>query len=95
MEWTVTCHVLEASAPTRFGWCVSDPAKRSSTWSYDLEPAPGGGTRVRERFHHGPGQSMVRMMIETRGADPAEAIGRRARMLAEDTAGFSRPPTHC
>ena len=86
MEWTVTCHVLEATAPTRFEWCVSDPAERSSTWSYDLEPVAGSGTRVRQRFRHGPGRSMVRAMIEG-GADPAETVDWRARMLAEDMAG--------
>ncbi len=82
MEWQVTGHVLEAAAPTTFVWCVSDPERRSSTWRYDITPLESG-SHVRQEFRHGPGMSMVRHVIEG-GADPAETIGWRSRLLADD-----------
>ena len=85
MEWTVTCHVVDRVRPARFAWCVSDPELRSSTWSYELV-ADGDGTLVRQEFRHGPGRSMVRMMIEEQGADAATTIAWREGMLASDMA---------
>ncbi|MCB5167461.1 SRPBCC family protein [Streptomyces bambusae] len=86
MEWSVTCHVLASEAPTRFVWCVSDPASPSSTWSYDLAPREAG-TLVTQRFQHGPGASLVREMASARGADADGIVRWRAEMLAADMAG--------
>lgn len=62
-EWSLECTVLEAVAPTRFAWCVLDPARPSSRWSVDLT-SEGERTRVRQRFVHGPGPSGVRWWVE-------------------------------
>ncbi|MER7761644.1 SRPBCC domain-containing protein [Streptomyces sp. NPDC097619] len=86
MEWSVVCHVLASEAPTRFVWCVSEPARPSSTWSYDLAPRDGG-TLVTQRFRHGPGASLVREMAAARGADADGIVRWRADMLAADMAG--------
>ena len=63
LEYEVTCVVTEADQPL-FGWVVLDdsggPAPQSSSWRYRIEPLPGGGSRVRQRFTHGPGASYLR-----------------------------------
>lgn len=82
-DWTVLGHVLEADRPTRFVWCISDPAHRSSTWSYDLRATPTG-TLVRQQFRHGPGRSMIRAMIEARPDAQGRITAWRSQMLAQD-----------
>jgi hypothetical protein len=39
---------------------ADDPARPSSLWRYRIDPLPGGGSRVRQRFTHGPGDSFLR-----------------------------------
>src|SRR6185437_15493042 len=50
-EYEVTCVVTEADRPRSFAWVVlddsEDPARPSSSWRYQIEPLPGGGSRVR------------------------------------------------
>jgi uncharacterized protein YndB with AHSA1/START domain len=67
--WSVECHVITCTPPTDFAFTVGDPGRPSSTWSYDLE-ATGQGTRVRQRFQHGPGRSGLSYAIHT---DPGNA----------------------
>src|SRR5262249_13261738 len=54
----------EADRPRAFAWVVlddsGDPARPSSSWRYRIDPLPGGGSRVRQRFTHGPGASFLR-----------------------------------
>ncbi len=63
-EYEVTCVVTEADRPRAFAWVVlddsGDPARPSSSWRYRIDPLPGGGSRVRQRFTHGPGASYLR-----------------------------------
>ena len=63
----VECVVTEAVRPSVFGWLVLDDerdvARPGSIWRYELESA-GSGTRVRQRFTHGPGLTGVRDYIQ-------------------------------
>src|SRR5580700_8246649 len=78
-EYEVTCVVTEAKRPRAFGWVVlddsGDPARPSSSWRYQIDPLPGGGSRVRQRFTHGPGASYLR-------AAAAKAPNRAAEIIA-------------
>ena len=90
-EYEVTCMVTEADRPRAFAWMVlddnDDPAHPSSTWRYRIDPLPGGGSRVRQRFTHGPGDSYLRA-VATEAPDRAAGIiaarldGLRANMSA-------------
>ena len=63
------------------------PPRPSSSWRYQIDPLPGGGSRVRQRFTHGPGASFLRAVAAT-APDRAAAIvaarrdGLRANMRA-------------
>jgi uncharacterized protein YndB with AHSA1/START domain len=78
-EYEVTCVVTEAERPRAFAWVVlddsGDPARPSSSWRYRIDPLPGGGSRVRQRFTHGPGASYLR-------AAAAKAPDRAAEIIA-------------
>lgn len=78
-EYEVTCVVTEADRPGAFAWVVlddsGDPARPSSSWRYRIDPLPGGGSRVRQRFTHGPGASYLR-------AAAAKAPDRAAEIIA-------------
>ncbi len=90
-EYEVTCVVTEAGRPRAFAWVVlddsGDPARPSSSWRYRIDPLPGGGSRVRQRFTHGPGASYLRT-VATKAPDQAAGIiaarrdGLRANMSA-------------
>jgi uncharacterized protein YndB with AHSA1/START domain len=90
-EWEVTCVVTEADRPRTFAWAVlddtGDPARPSSLWRYEIDALPGGGSRVRQRFTHGPGLSFLRPLAEAAPDGAAEIIaarrdGLRANMTA-------------
>jgi uncharacterized protein YndB with AHSA1/START domain len=78
-EYQVTCVVTEADRPREFAWVVlddsGDPARPSSLWRYRIDPLPGGSSRVRQRFTHGPGASYLQ-------AAAAKAPGRAAAIIA-------------
>jgi len=78
-EYEMTCVVTEADRPRAFAWLVLDdsggPARPSSSWRYRIDPLPGGGSRVRQRFTHGPGASYLR-------AAAAQAPDRAAEIIA-------------
>jgi len=90
-EYEVTCVVTEADRPRAFAWMVlddnDDPGRPSSSWRYRIDPVPGGGSRVRQRFTHGPGDSYLRA-VATEAPDRAAEIiaarldGLRANMSA-------------
>ena len=90
-EYEVTCVVTDADRPRTFAWVVlddsGDPARPSSSWRYWIEPLPRGGSRVRQRFTHGPGASYLREIAVT-APDRAVALiarrrdGLRANMTA-------------
>lgn len=90
-EYEVTCIVTEADRPRAFAWMVlddnDDPGRPSSTWRYRIDPLPGGGSTVRQRFTHGPGDSYLRA-VATEAPDRAAEIiaarldGLRANMSA-------------
>jgi Polyketide cyclase / dehydrase and lipid transport len=90
-EYQVTCVVTEADRPRAFAWAVlddsGDPARPSSLWRYQIDPLPGGGSRVRQRFTHGPGASFLRAAAAKAPDRAAEIItarldGLRASMSA-------------
>jgi hypothetical protein len=72
-EYAVTCVVTEADRPRAFAWVVlddgGDPARPSSSWRYRIDPLPGG-SRVRQRFTHGPGASYLRAAPRRRRTGP-------------------------
>jgi uncharacterized protein YndB with AHSA1/START domain len=78
-EYEVTCVVTEADRPRALAWVVlddsGDPARPSSSWRYRIDPLPGGGSRVRQRFTHGPGASYLR-------AAAAQAPDRATEIIA-------------
>ena len=84
-EYEATCVVTEADRPRAFAWMVlddsGDPARPSSSWRYRIDPLPGGGSRVRQRFTHGPGASYLR-------AAAAEAPHRAAEIIAARRQGL-------
>jgi uncharacterized protein YndB with AHSA1/START domain len=90
-EYEVTCVVTEADRPRVFAWMVlddsGDPARPSSSWRYRIDPLPGGCSRVRQRFTHGPGASYLRAAAAKAPDQAAEIIaarrdGLRANMCA-------------
>ena len=90
-EYEVTCVVTEADRPHSFAWAVlddsDDPARPSSSWRYRIDPLPGGSSRVRQRFTHGPGDSFLRAVAAEAPDGAAETIaarldGLRANMSA-------------
>ena len=90
-EYEVTCVVTEADRPRAFAWVVlddsGDPARPSSSWRYRIDPLPGGSSRVRQRFTHGPGASYMRTAAAKAPDRAAEIIaarrdGLRANMTA-------------
>lgn len=78
-EYEVTCVVTEADRPRACTWVVlddsGDPARPSSLWRYRIDPLTGGGSKVRQRFPHGPGASYLR-------AAAANAPDRAAGIIA-------------
>jgi uncharacterized protein YndB with AHSA1/START domain len=74
-EYDVSCMVTEADRPHAFAWVVlddsEDPARPSSLWRYRIDPLPGG-SRIRQRFTHGPGLSFLR---EAAAEAPHRAVG--------------------
>ena len=90
-EYEVTCVVTEADRPGTFAWVVlddsGDPARPSSLWRYRIDPLPGGRSRVRQRFIHGPGASFLRAVAaeapeRAPGVIAARRDGLRANMSA-------------
>jgi hypothetical protein len=86
----VTCVVTEADRARAFAWVVlddsGDPARPSSSWRYRIDPVPGG-SRVRQRFTHGPGASYLQSAAAETPDRAAEIIaarldGLRANMSA-------------
>jgi hypothetical protein len=77
----VTCVVTEADRPHAFAWVVlddsGDPGRPSSSWRYQIAPLPGGRTRVRQRFIHGPGVSYLRVIAAQVPDRAAEIIAAR------------------
>src|SRR3984893_3921209 len=90
-EYEVTCVVTEADRPRVVAWVVlgagGAPPRPSSPWGYRTAPPPGGGSRVRQRFIHGPGASYLRAAAAKSPDRAAEVIaarrdGLRANMTA-------------
>jgi uncharacterized protein YndB with AHSA1/START domain len=80
-EWDVICVVTECHRPEHITWNVGEGPRPSSTWSYEITPADGGGSLVTQRFRHGPGTSGVTAAVE-RHPDRADTIvAGRADML--------------
>ncbi|WP_028923274.1 SRPBCC family protein [Pseudonocardia acaciae] len=81
VTWEVTGRILEAARPRVLSWSVDGEGAPSSTWRYQLEPDPSGGTRVSMTFSHGPGGSGVLLAILDDPEAAAEIIQRREHDL--------------
>jgi uncharacterized protein YndB with AHSA1/START domain len=87
---TVECVVTEAVRPSVFAWAVlddeQDVERPGSLWRYELERAEGG-TRVRQRFTHGPGVTGLRAFMRDHPGDARTALeGRLAELRANMSA---------
>ena len=84
-EFDVTCVVTEADRPRTFAWVVLDDsddlAHPSSSWRYRIDPLPGGGSRIRQRFTQGPGASYLRAVAAKMPDRASEIIGARLDAL--------------
>lgn len=78
--YDVPCTVIAADPPRSFGWVVGDPELPSTTWSYDLVEEDRG-TRVTQRFQHGPGRSFLRRAIAAEPERAAELVAARTAQL--------------
>ena len=78
------CVVTEADRPRAFGWAVlddsGDPARPSALSRYLIDPIHAG-SRVRQRFTHGPGDSFLRAAAAKAPDQAAEIIAARREML--------------
>lgn len=82
LEYDVPCTVVAHEPPTRFAWTVGDPAQPSATWTYELAPADGG-TRVVQRFEHGPGRTFLRRAVTAEPERYDELVAERGAMIAD------------
>lgn len=89
-RWTITGFVTERHAPLLLRWTVSDPARPSSTWSNQLSPHSGARTLVVHTFAHGPGNSLVRQMVQQDLSAKASVLDWRRRMLEADMSASLR-----
>ena len=78
--YDVPCTVVAADPPRAFAWAVGDPALPSATWSYDLVE-DGGGTRVTQRFQHGPGRTSLRRAVSAEPERAAELVAQRVAQI--------------
>lgn len=78
--WEVPGTVVEHVPPSRFAYVVGDPACPSASWSYDLT-AVAGGTRVVQRFLHGPGMTYLRRAVDKHPDRAAELVAGRLAEL--------------
>lgn len=81
-EWEVPCTVVVHDPPARFGWTTGDPDRPSATWTYELHDADGG-TRVVQRFRHGPGFTYLRRVVEKHPERAQELVDGRAAQLEQ------------
>jgi hypothetical protein len=81
--WETPCHVTVDDPPRGFAWTVGTPGRQSSTWTYELSPE-GAGTRVVQRFRHGPGASGLRDAIERNPERAEDYVTRRGERLRQN-----------
>lgn len=85
----VECVVTEAVRPSVFAWVVLDDdrdvERPGSIWRYELHGVEGG-TRVRQRFTHGPGLTGLRASMRD---DPGHSRTALEGRLAELRANMS------
>jgi len=82
--YDVPCTVVTADPPRAFAYVVGNTSLPSATWSYDLVEH-GGGTRVTQRFQHGPGRTFLRRAV---AAEPDRAAELVAQRVAQIEAGM-------
>lgn len=79
-EWTVTCTVIDCRPEQCFGWAVGDPDRAAASWSYELDPSPGG-TLLRHRVRLGPGPSGLTAAIAGRPGSERRIVAARLAEL--------------
>jgi len=75
--WETTCVVTECAPPRAFEWAVGDPDFPSARWRFDLDPQPGGGTRLRQWVRIGPAPSGLTPAIEAMPDKEERIVARR------------------
>lgn len=78
--YDVPCTVVTADPPRAFAWVVGDTSLPSATWSYVLVE-DGGGTRVTQRFQHGPGRTFLRRAVTAEPERAAELVAQRLAQI--------------
>lgn len=90
----VECVVTEAARPSVFEWVVLDDdrdvTRPGSIWRYELEPDDGGGTRLRQRFTHGPGLTGLREFVQDHPDRGKAALDGRLAQLRDNMAATLR-----
>ena len=69
--------VTECAPPRAFEWAVGDPDFPSARWRFDLDPQPGGGTRLRQWVRIGPAPSGLTPAIEAMPDKEERIVARR------------------
>jgi uncharacterized protein YndB with AHSA1/START domain len=80
LRWSTVPTVTAAEPGRRFAFDV--PAPSNSTWSYDLAPAPGGGTRVTESMRRSTPQPLILRVLQRLAGVTDRAEHLRAGMSA-------------
>jgi uncharacterized protein YndB with AHSA1/START domain len=75
-EWETTSFVNRYEPPRAFGWDVTDADHPSASWSFELEPEPGG-VRLRQRARIGPAPSGLSIAINAMPDKEERIIARR------------------
>lgn len=89
-SWSTTCEVVESERGRVFAFAVGNPTRPSATWRYELDPLPGGRTRVRESFvlpkQAGPASRLFTRLtigVKDREADLEAGMRQTLSRLAE------------
>ncbi|MDX6232357.1 MAG: hypothetical protein QOH68_1341 [Nocardioidaceae bacterium] len=75
-EWETTSHVDRYEPLRSFGWAVTDPARPSSSWWFELEQEPEG-VRLRQGTRMGPAPSGLTIAITAMPEKEERIIARR------------------
>lgn len=83
-RWTSTSIVTAAEPGHRFSFAVSGTEHPTATWTFELEPAPDGRTRVTYSVVLGDGPSMFDAFAGPDLTHRQTAVARRLDQLAEN-----------
>lgn len=76
-EWNVVCTVTEMATAQVFEWTVGELDFKTARWRFELEPAEGGGSKLRFSAEMGPGPSGLTQAIKAMPDREEEIVARR------------------